>query len=77
MDGSELQDEEGNRRSNYAEAAKVLSVVQNLLEVERLGDQRYWSNNSIQWSGESIIRLFQQAGGRDMGEPYHGLKKER
>ena len=32
IEGSELQEEDGSSRSNYAEAAKVLSVVKGLLE---------------------------------------------
>ena len=74
VDGSELQDEEGSSRSNYAEAAKVLSVVQNLLEAGDLATKDIGVITPYNGQVRVLSDLFQQAGGRDMGEPYHGLE---
>ena len=74
VDGNELQDEEGSSRSNYAEAAKVLSVVKNLLEAGDLLTSDVGVITPYNGQVRVLSDLFQQAGGRDIGEPYHGLE---
>ena len=69
-----MQDEEGSSRSNYAEAAKVLSVVKNLLEAGDLLTSDVGVITPYNGQGRVLSDLFQQAGGRDIGEPYHGLE---
>ena len=74
VDGAELQDEDGSSRSNYAEAAKVLNVVKGLLEIGDLSTKDIGVITPYNGQVRILSDLFQQAGGRDLGEPFHGLE---
>ncbi len=74
VDGAELQDEEGSSRSNYAEAAKVLNVVKGLLEIGDLSTRDIGVITPYNGQVRILSDLFQQAGGRELGEPFHGLE---
>ena len=74
VDGIELQDEEGSSRSNFAEAAKVLNVVKGLLEIGDLTTKDIGVITPYNGQVRILSDLFQQAGGRDLGEPFHGLE---
>ena len=74
VDGAELQDEDGSSRSNYAEAAKVLNVVKGLLEIGDLTTKDIGVITPYNGQVRILSDLFQQAGGRDLGEPFHGLE---
>ncbi len=73
-EGVELPDEDGSSRSNYAEAAKVLSVVKNLLAAGDLTTGDIGIITPYNGQVRVLADLFQQAGGRDLGEPYYGLE---
>ena len=74
VDGIELQDEEGSSRSNFAEAAKVLNVVKGLLEIGDLTTRDIGVITPYNGQVRILSDLFQQSGGRDLGEPFHGLE---
>ena len=74
VDGVELQDEEGSSRSNYAEAAKVLNVVKGLLEIGDLTSRDIGVITPYNGQVRILSDLFQQAGGREFGEMFHGLE---
>jgi superfamily I DNA and/or RNA helicase len=74
IEGAEEKDEDGSSRSNFAEAAKVLSVVDGLLET---GDVQTTDIGVITpYNGQVRVLsdLFEQAGGREAGEKYSGLE---
>ena len=73
-EGSELQDEDGSSRSNFAEAAKVLSIVKNLLEVGDLTPRDIGVITPYNGQVRVLSDLFEQAGGRAVGEPFNGLE---
>lgn len=74
VEGGELQDEEGSSRSNYAEAAKVLTVVKDLLAPGDLTTKDIGVITPYNGQVRVLSDLFQEAGGRDKGEPFYGLE---
>ncbi|HII50697.1 MAG TPA: AAA family ATPase [Candidatus Poseidoniaceae archaeon] len=74
IEGSELQEEDGSSRSNYAEAAKVLSVVKGLLETGDLTAREIGVITPYNGQVRVLSDLFQQAGGREIGGPFNGLE---
>ena len=74
VDGSEQQDEDGGSRSNIAEAAKVLSVVDGLLEIGDLDTNDIGVITPYNGQVRVLADLFEQAGGRGQGEKYSGLE---
>ncbi len=74
VDGLEQQDEEGSSRSNYAEAAKVLSIVKGLLEVGDITTKDIGIITPYNGQVRVLSDLFEQAGGRNVGEPFNGLE---
>ena len=74
IEGSELQEEDGSSRSNYAEAAKVLSVVKGLLETGDLTTRDIGVITPYNGQVRVLSDLFQQAGGREIGGPFNGLE---
>ena len=74
VEGNEELDEEGSSRSNFSEAAKVLSIVDELLGI---GDIQTTDIGIITpYNGQVRVLndLFEQAGGREFGEKYSGLE---
>ena len=74
VDGVEQQDEEGSSRSNYAEAAKVLAIVQGLLEPGDLTTRDIGVITPYNGQVRVLSDLFEQAGGRNQGDRYEGLE---
>ena len=74
VEGGELQDEDGSSRSNYAEAAKVLTVVKELLAPGDLTTKDIGVITPYNGQVRVLSDLFQEAGGRDKGEPFYGLE---
>ena len=74
IEGSELQEEDGSSRSNYAEAAKVLSVVKGLLDTGDLTTRDIGVITPYNGQVRVLSDLFQQAGGREIGGPFNGLE---
>ena len=74
VDGVEQQDEEGSSRSNYAEAAKVLAIVQGLLEPGDLTTRDIGVITPYNGQVRVLADLFEQAGGRNQGDRYEGLE---
>ena len=74
IDGSEIVDEESSSKSNMDEAAKVLSIVNDLLSAGDLTPSDIGVitpyNGQVRW----LVELFEQAGGREENEPYAGLE---
>lgn len=74
VEGVEETDDEGKSRSNRDEAAKVLSIVNDLLA---MGDVQPEDIGVITpYSGQvrELTHLFDLAGGRESGQPYAGLE---
>ena len=57
-------------------AAKVLNVVKGLLEIGDLNTRDIGIITPYNGQVRILSDLFQQAGGRDLGEPFHGLKSK-
>ena len=74
IDGTEQEDEDGSSRSNFAEAAKVLSVVNGLLETGDLTTREIGVITPYNGQVRILADLFEQAGGRNSGETYFGLE---
>ena len=74
VDGVEEADEEGKSRSNRDEAAKVLSVVNDLLAIGDLQPNDIGVISPYNGQVRELTRLFEMAGGREPGQPYAGLE---
>ncbi len=74
VEGTEIQDEEGSSRSNFSEAAKVLSVVDSLLAVGDIQTSDIGVITPYNGQVRVLSDLFEQAGGRETGEKYSGLE---
>ena len=61
-------------RSNRDEAAKVLNVVNDLLAMGDLQPEDIGVISPYNGQVRELIRLFEAAGGRESGQPYHGLE---
>ena len=74
VEGTEELDEEGTSRSNISEAAKILSVVDELLAVGDISTADIGIITPYNGQVRILNDLFEQAGGREFGEKYHGLE---
>ena len=74
VEGVEEADEEGKSRSNRDEAAKVLSVVNDLLAMGDLQPDDIGIISPYNGQVRELVRLFEMAGGREPGQPYAGLE---
>ena len=74
IEGVEETDEEGKSRSNRDEAAKVLNVVNDLLAMGDLQPEDIGVISPYNGQVRELVRLFEAAGGRESGQPYHGLE---
>jgi hypothetical protein len=74
VEGVEEADEEGKSKSNRDEAAKVLSVVNDLLAIGDLQPNDIGVISPYNGQVRELTRLFEMAGGRDAGQPYAGLE---
>ena len=74
VEGSEELDEEGSSRSNFSEAAKVLSVVDGLLQIGDIQTTDIGIITPYNGQVRVLSDLFEQAGGRETGEKYSGLE---
>ena len=74
VEGVEETDEEGKSRSNRDEAAKVLSVVNDLLAMGDLEPNDIGVISPYNGQVRELTRLFDMAGGREPGQPYAGLE---
>ena len=74
VEGVEETDEEGKSRSNRDEAAKVLSVVIDLLAPGDLQPDDIGVISPYNGQVSELVQLFDQAGGREAGERFAGLE---
>ena len=74
VDGSEIVDEESSSKSNLDEAAKVLSIVNDLLTAGDLTPSDIGVITPYNGQVRLLVDLFDQAGGREENEPYAGLE---
>ena len=74
VEGSEELDEEGSSRSNFSEAAKVLSVIDGLLQIGDIQTTDIGIITPYNGQVRVLSDLFEQAGGRETGEKYSGLE---
>lgn len=74
IDGSEIVDEESSSKSNLDEAAKVLSIVNDLLAAGDLTPSDIGVITPYNGQVRLLVDLFEQAGGREEGGPYEGLE---
>ena len=74
IDGSEQVDAEGQSRSNLDEAARLVTVVQDLLAPGDLQPRDIGVITPYNSQVRLLDDLFEQAGGRGDGEPYSGLE---
>lgn len=74
VDGAEELDEEGSSRSNFSEAAKVLSIVDGLLQIGDIQTTDIGIITPYNGQVRVLSDLFEQAGGREVGEKYSGLE---
>ena len=74
IEGSEIVDEESSSKSNLDEAAKVLSIVNNLLSTGDITASEIGVITPYNGQVRLLVDLFDQAGGRDENEPYAGLE---
>ena len=74
VEGVEESDEEGKSRYNRDEAAKVLSVVNDLLTPGDLQPEDIGVISPYNGQVRELVRLFESAGGREAGQPYAGLE---
>jgi len=74
VEGTEELDEEGSSRSNFSEAAKVLSIVDGLLQIGDIQTNDIGIITPYNGQVRVLSDLFEQAGGREIGEKYSGLE---
>ena len=74
IEGFEVEDEEGKSKSNIDEAAKVVSIVNDLLAAGDITTQDIGVISPYNGQVRLLTDLFYQAGGFEDGEPYHGLE---
>ena len=74
VEGVEDTDEEGKSRFNRDEAGKVLTVVNDLLAAGDLKPDAIGVISPYNGQVRELTRLFEQAGGREVGQPYSGLE---
>jgi len=74
VDGSEIIEEESSSKSNLDEAAKVLSIVNDLLSAGDLTPADIGVITPYNGQVRLLVDLFDQAGGREENEPYAGLE---
>ena len=74
IEGFEVEDEEGKSKSNIDEAAKVVSIVDDLLAAGDITAQDIGVISPYNGQVRLLTDLFYQAGGFEDGEPYHGLE---
>jgi KaiC/GvpD/RAD55 family RecA-like ATPase len=74
VEGVEETDDEGKSRSNRDEAAKVLSIVNDLLAMGDLQPEDIGVISPYNGQVRELIGLFDSAGGRESGQPYAGLE---
>jgi superfamily I DNA and/or RNA helicase len=74
VEGTEELDEEGSSRSNFSEAAKVLSIVDGLLQIGDIQTNDIGIITPYNGQVRVLSDLFEQAGGREVGEKYSGLE---
>ena len=74
VDGVEEEDEEGKSRSNRDEAAKVLTIVTELLAMGDLTPHDIGVVTPYNGQVRLLNDLFIQAGGREAGERFEGLE---
>jgi len=74
IEGFEVEDEEGKSKSNIDEAAKVVSIVDDLLAAGDITTQDIGVISPYNGQVRLLTDLFYQAGGFEDGEPYHGLE---
>ena len=72
--GYEIVDEESSSKSNLDEAAKVLSIVNDLLAAGDLTPSDIGVITPYNGQVRLLVDLFEQAGGRELGAPYEGLE---
>lgn len=74
IEGVEVEDEEGKSKSNIDEAAKVVSIVNDLLAAGDITTQDIGVISPYNGQVRLLTDLFYQAGGFEDGEPYNGLE---
>ena len=74
IEGFEVEDEEGKSKSNIDEAAKVVSIVNDLLAAGDITTQDIGVISPYNGQVRLLTDLFYQAGGFEDGEPYNGLE---
>jgi regulator of nonsense transcripts 1 len=74
IEGVEIEDEEGKSKSNMDEAAKVVSIVDDLLAAGDISAQDIGVISPYNGQVRLLTDLFIQAGGFEDGEPYNGLE---
>ena len=74
VEGAEELDEEGSSRSNFSEAAKVLSIVDGLLQMGYIQTNDIGIITPYNGQVRVLSDLFEQSGGREVGEKYSGLE---
>ena len=74
VEGVEETDEEGKSRYNRDEAGKVLTIVNDLLAVGDLQPNDIGVISPYNGQVRELRQLFDQAGGREPGQPYFGLE---
>ena len=72
--GAEEVDEEGKSRSNRDEAAKVLGIVDALLAMGDITADGIGVVAPYNGQVRLLSQLFDEAGGREAGQPYGGLE---
>ena len=72
--GVEETDEEGKSRSNRDEAALVLTIVNDLLMAGDVEPEDIGVVTPYNGQVRALTNLFDQAGGREPGQPYAGLE---
>ena len=74
VSGVEETDEEGKSRSNRDEAALVLTIVNDLLMAGDVEPEDIGVVTPYNGQVRALTNLFDQAGGREPGQPYAGLE---
>jgi len=74
VEGVEETDEEGKSRYNRDEAGKVLTIVNDLLAAGDLQTNDIGVISPYNGQVRELRQLFDQAGGREAGQPYFGLE---
>ena len=74
IEGFEVEDEEGKSKSNMDEAAKVVSIVDDLLAAGDITTKDIGVISPYNGQVRLLTDLFYQAGGFEDGEPYNGLE---